>query len=131
MFEARSPSEFDSAFQKMERARVDGLVTAIDPLFFAGRQRLAELAIAQRLPSIHVNGDAVESGFLMSYGTNHEATFHRTPLYVDRLLKGARPEDLPVEQPTTFEICINMRTARAIGVKIPQSVLLQAQKIVE
>ncbi len=126
-----SPADFESVFSKIERARIDGVITALDPLFFAGRKKLAELAVAHRLPSMHANGDAVEAGFLISYGTNHEAVFRRTPLYVDKLLKGARPQDLPVEQPTKFEVAINMKTARAIGVQFPQSVLIQAEKVFE
>jgi putative ABC transport system substrate-binding protein len=129
--EARQPSEFESAFQKIASARADGLVTAIDPLFFAGRDHLARLAIAQHLPSIHVNGDAVDAGFLMSYGANHESIFRRTPLYVDKILRGALPRDLPVEQPTQFEVCINLKTAKAIGLTIPPSVRLQAERVIE
>jgi putative ABC transport system substrate-binding protein len=130
-FDARAAADFDATFQRMARAGMQGLITAIDPVFFNGRHKLAELAIAHRLPSIHVNGDAVEAGFLMSYGTNHEAILKRAPLYVDRLLKGTRPQDLPVEQPTVFEVSVNLKTARAIGLKLPHSVLLQAQRVVQ
>ena len=130
-FDARAASEFGATFQRVSRAGMQGLVTAIDPIFFNGRHELAELAIAHRLPSIHVNGDAVEAGFLMSYGTNHEAIFKRAPHYVDRLLKGARPQDLPVELPTVFEVSVNLKTARAIGLQLPYSVLLRAQRVVQ
>lgn len=131
LFEARTAADFEAAFQRIGRARIEGLVTAPGPLFFVGRRRLAELAMEYRLPSIHVNGDAVDAGFLMSYGTDHEALFRRTPAYVDKLLRGARPQDLPVEQPTTFELCVNLKTARALGLKLPQSILLQAQRVIE
>jgi putative ABC transport system substrate-binding protein len=128
--EASGPVEFDRAFREIDALRVDGIVTAIDPLFFAGRARLAQMALARKLPSIHVNGDAVDAGFLMSFGTNHEAIFRRAPSYVHKILRGASPADLPVEQPTTFEICLNRRTAAAIGLRIPESVLLRAARLV-
>jgi putative ABC transport system substrate-binding protein len=131
LVEARDQSEFETAYRVIGRRPIDGLITAIDPLFFSGRARLAELAIQHRLPTMHVNGDAVESGFLMSYGTNHEAIFRRTPFYIDKILRGTSPEALPVEQPTMFELSVNLKTARAIGVRIPQTVMLQASRVFE
>jgi len=128
--EVRGFSDFDSAFSTIARSDTHGVVTAIDPLFYAGRKQLAELAIAHRLPTAHSNGDAVEAGFLMSYGTNHEAIFRRAPTYVDKILKGARPANLPVEQPTEFGISVNLNTAKALGITIPQSVLLRATRVV-
>ena len=129
--EAQEASDMETAIERASRTRIDGLVAAQDPVFFAARHQIAQLALAHRLPSNCFNSDMVAAGFLMSYGVNSPAMFRRTPLFVDRILKGAKPQDIPVEQPTLFEATINLRTARALGLKLPQSVLLQAQHLFE
>jgi len=127
--EAQEASDMETAIERASRTRIDGLVAAQDPVFFAARHQIAQLALAHRLPSNCFNSDMVAAGFLMSYGVNSPAMFRRTPLFVDRILKGAKPQDIPVEQPTLFEATVNLRTARALGLKLPQSVLLQAQHL--
>ena len=127
--EAQEASDMETAIEHASRTRIDGLVVAQDPVFFAARHQIAQLALAHRLPSNCFNSDMVAAGFLMSYGVNSPAMFRRTPLFVDRILKGAKPQDIPVEQPTLFEATVNLRTARALGLKLPQSVLLQAQHL--
>ena len=127
--EAQEASDMETAIERASRTRIDGLVAAQDPVFFAARHQIAQLALAHRLPSNCFNSDMVAAGFLMSYGVNSPAMFRRTPLFVDRILKGAKPQDIPVEQPTLFEATVNLRTARALGLKLSQSVLLQAQHL--
>jgi len=129
--EAQEASDMETAIERASRTRIDGLVAAQDPVFFAARHQIAQLALAHRLPSNCFNSDMVAAGFLMSYGVNSPAMFRRTPLFVDRILKGAKPQDIPVEQPTLFEATVNLRTARALGLKLSQSVLLQAQRLFE
>jgi len=87
--------------------------------------------LARRLPTIHVTRGAPEAGLLMSYGANHVEIFRRSPIYVDKILKGAKPSDLPVEQPTRFELVINLRTAKALGLTIPPNVLVRADEVIE
>lgn len=89
------------------------------------------LAAKQRLPSIGTYGEYVEAGGLMSYGQNIRENYRRAAIYVDKIFKGANPGDLPIEQPTTFELFINLKTAKTLGIKVPQSILLQATKVVE
>jgi putative ABC transport system substrate-binding protein len=129
--EAQEASDMETAIERASRTRIDGLVVAQDPVFFAARHQIAQLALAHRLPSNCFNSDMVAAGFLMSYGVNSPAMFRRTPRFVDRILKGVKPQDIPVEQPTLFEATFNLRTARALGLKLPQSVLLQAQHLFE
>jgi len=104
------------------------LATAI---FLAERQRVAELAIKHRLPTMSNFKDAVEAGGLMSYAPNWDDLFRRGAIYVDKILKGAKPADLPVEQATKFELVINLKTAKAIGLTIPQTLLLRADQVIE
>ena len=129
--EVRSPDELERAFSEMTDKRVDGLVLVLDPMLFNARRRIAELALAHRLPTMHPIRDAVESGMLMSYGPNPEAIFRSTPLYVDKILKGAKPEDLPVQQPTKFELVINIRTAKALGLTVSPMLLARADEVIE
>ena len=130
-FEAASESEIDAAFAAIARTRPDGLIVAPDP-FYVGQSRLiAELAATIRLPAIYSFNSHTEAGGLMSYGENLAVNFLRGALYVDKILKGAKPADLPVEQPTKFELIINMKTAKALGIKIPNSVLVRADRVIE
>jgi putative ABC transport system substrate-binding protein len=125
----RSPEDFEAAFKAVGRA--DGLVHIDTPLFTTHRARLAELAAKSRLPAIWAHSTIVEAGGLMSYGTYIPALFRRAAIHVDRVLKGTKPADLPVEQPTKFELVINLKTAKALGVTIPPLLLLQADQLIE
>ena len=131
LLEASGPGEFDGAFAAMSSERVGALFVFSDPMFGVHRVRLAELAVQYRLPSMHTNRPHVEAGGLMCYGPSFSDLWRRAAAYVDKILRGARPADLPVEQPTKFELIVNLKTAKAIGVEIPQSMLLRADEVIE
>jgi putative ABC transport system substrate-binding protein len=99
-------------------------------MFFAERRRLAELAVTHRLPAVSGQREYVEAGGLIAYGAKLAELFRRAAVYVDKILKGARPGDLPIEQPTKFELVVNLKTAKALGITIPQSILLQADEVI-
>jgi putative tryptophan/tyrosine transport system substrate-binding protein len=124
-----APEDFEAAFKAVSGA---GALLNIDtPLFTTYRTQFVELAARNRLPAIWSNGIIVEAGGLMSYGTYIPALFRRAAIYVDKVLKGARPGDLPVEQPTRFELVINLKTAKALGLTIPPSLLQRADQVIE
>jgi ABC-type uncharacterized transport system substrate-binding protein len=127
--EVRGPSEFAAAFSVATRERAGALMVLGGSMLFTHRARLAELATQSRLPAMLTGKDSVEAGGLMSYGADIGAGFRRAADYVDRILKGAKPADLPVEQPTKFEFVINLRTAKALGLTIPPSVLARADEV--
>jgi putative ABC transport system substrate-binding protein len=129
--EARGPEDFDGAFAAMARERAEALLVIGSSTFLAHRSRLAELAVKRRLPTMFSFRENVEAGGLMAYAVNMVDFVGRSAVYVDKILKGAKPADLPVEQPTKFELVINLQTARAIGLTIPQSLLLRADKVIE
>jgi putative ABC transport system substrate-binding protein len=129
--EVRSPGDFEHAFASMALERVSAVVVLADPMLGSQRTRLAELSAQHRLPSISPFREAAESGGLISYGPSLRANFRRAAKYVDRILKGAKAADLPVEQPTQFELVINLKTARTLGLTIPQSLLLRADQVIE
>ena len=129
--EVRGPSEFEHAFASMVQERVGAVVVLADPMLGAHRARLAELSAKHRLPSISPFREAAEYGGLLSYGPSLRANFRRAATYIDRILKGARAADLPVEQPTKFELVVNVKTARALGLTIPPSLLLRADQVIE
>jgi putative ABC transport system substrate-binding protein len=129
--EARGPADFDRAFSEMTRARADALTVLPFNMFFNERTRLVDLAAKNRLPAVYPWREFVDVGGLMSYGLNVADLFRRAATYVDKILKGAKPVDLPVEQPTKFELVINLKTAKALGLTIPQSVLLRADQVIE
>jgi putative ABC transport system substrate-binding protein len=131
LLEARGPNQFDGAFAVMAKERVGALLVVPDGLFALHRGRLADLAAKNRLPSVHGLSEEVEAGGLMSYGPSRLASFRRAASFVDKILRGAKPADLPVEQPTKFELVINLKTARALGLTVPPSVLAQADQIIE
>jgi putative ABC transport system substrate-binding protein len=131
LIEARTPSELNKAFAAMMRARAGGVLVLTDPMFNAEARRLAQLASASGLPAIYGFRTWVDAGGLMSYGPNFPDLFHRAAAYVDRILKGAKPGDLPIEQPTKFDLVINLKTAKALGLTIPQSLLLRADEIIQ
>jgi len=129
--EVKGENEFEGAFAAMVRERVNGVVVTSDPIFFGSRSQLVRLAGRHRLPTVYVQREFVEAGGLMSYGGNLAYQFRRAAVYVDKILKGAKPADLPVEQPTQFDLVVNMRTAKDLGIKIPNSVLALATKVIE
>jgi putative ABC transport system substrate-binding protein len=127
----RTPEQFGSAFSDVGRVHAQALYVVEDPIFFAHRMVLFKLASKARLPTIHELRRFPEQGALMSYGPDLHDLFYRAATYVDRILKGAKPADLPVEQPTKFELVINLKTAKALGLTIPQSLLLRADHVIE
>jgi putative ABC transport system substrate-binding protein len=129
--EVRTPSDFDNAFSKMTSARADALFLLSDPIFQNNGRRLAELATKNRLPTIYDGPELPEAGVLMSYGANRSDLYRRTATFVDKILKGAKPGDLPVEQPTKFEFVINLKTAKQIGLTIPPNLLARADKVIK
>jgi putative ABC transport system substrate-binding protein len=129
--EARGPADFDRAFSDMTRARAGALTVLGSVMFVNERRRLVDLAAKNRLPAVYLSREFVDAGGLMSYGPNVADLFRRAATYVDKILKGAKPGDLPVEQPTKFELVINMKTAKALGLTIPQSLLGRADHVVE
>ena len=130
-FEVREPTAFNSAFAAMTQAQANALMVLGDPFFTPYRARIATLAIQYRLPSIGADRPYVEAGFLMSYGASVPDRGQRVAVYVDKILKGATPADLPVEQPTKFELVINLKTAKALGLTIPPAVLARADEVIE
>ncbi len=129
--EARTPQEIERAFSAMVREKAGAVLVVSGGLFNQQARQIAELAVKKQLPSISTRGEYAEVGGLMSYGTNFREGFRRAATYVDKILKGAKPGDLPVEQPTKFELIINGKTAKALGLKIPQSLLISADKVIE
>jgi putative ABC transport system substrate-binding protein len=128
----QSAADLDAAFSTIAREHPAVLLVAPSPLFVGERRRLATLAVTHRLPTLYGQREHAEAGDLMAYGgAKLEELFRRAAVYVDRILKGARPADLPVEQPTKFEFVINLRTAKALGLTIPPSVLARADEIIE
>ncbi|HXZ53172.1 MAG TPA: ABC transporter substrate-binding protein [Burkholderiales bacterium] len=129
--QAATAGEIDAAFSVIEQTRAGALVVLGDGLFFAQSSRIAELAARQHLPTLFSSREPVQVGGLMSYGPNLAEQFYRAATYVDKILKGANPGDLPVEQPTTFELAINLKTAKAIGLTIGKELLLRADVLIE
>ena len=129
--EASTTEALAGAFGVMQRERAQALIVSSSPFTTNNRKRIAELAVQYRLPSMFQTRNFVDEGGLMSYGPNVIEMFRRAAYYVDRILKGAKPADLPVEQPTKFELIINGKTAKALGLKIPQSLLISADKVIE
>ena len=129
--DVKDPKDFPGAFSAMTRTRPDALITLLSPLTSAYRPIIVEFATTQRLPTMFGQWADVEAGGLMSYSASAADLFRRAATYVDRILKGARPGDLPIEQPTKFELAINLRTAKTLGITFPPSVLLQADKVID
>jgi len=129
--EVRGPEDIGRAFATARKERAEGLVVLGDPMIGSQRKQIVDLAAKSRLPAIYTHSASVDAGGLMAYGTNFPELFRRMAIYVDRILKGAKPADLPVEQPTKFELVINLKTARALGVKIPAHLLMEAGKVIE
>ena len=129
--EVRDSRELERALQAMDRERPDALLILADPLTTSQRLRIVEFAAEERLPAMYEASQFVEVGGLMSYGPNVDQIVRRAATYVDKILKGAKPADLPIEQPATFELVINLKSAKALGFTIPQSILLQADRVIE
>lgn len=127
----RNADALEAAFATMAKGRADGLLVLGDPVFFLERERIAALAIRHRLPAMFIWREGAEAGGLISYGEARGGVPRRAADYVDRILKGARPGDLPVEQPTTFDLVINLKTARALGLTTPQSLRLRADRVID
>jgi putative ABC transport system substrate-binding protein len=128
---ARGPEDFENAFTTMARDKAEALLVSRDAVFLVNRKRIADLAVKYRLPTMFNHSESVEDGGLAAYAVNMSAFVGQAARYVDKILKGAKPADLPVEQPTTFELIINAKTAKAIGIRIPEAVLLRADRIIE
>ena len=128
--DARSQNDFKRAFSEMKQARVDGLVVSPNVVYVQNRKVIVDLAAQQRLPTIYGRSDFVDAGGLASYGTSFPDLYRRAATYVDKILKGTKPADLPVEQPRKFEFVINLKTAKQIGLTIPPNVLVRADKVI-
>ena len=129
-WEIRAADGFEKVFAALSKERPDGLYVAGSPLMNNNQKRIADLALKSRLPSMYQSREAVEAGGLMYYGADLADSYRRVAYYVDRILKGTKPADLPVEQPTKFQLVINLKTAKQIGVTIPQSMLYRADKVI-
>jgi putative ABC transport system substrate-binding protein len=129
--EVRAPTELDRAFAAMTRGRAGALMVLPDVILRNQQRRIIDLAAKGRLPAMYAWREPVDAGGLMAYGASIPEIFRRAAVYVDKILKGAKPADLPVEQPTRFELVINLKTAKALGLTIPQSVLIRADQVIQ
>ena len=129
-FEARDSSQLDSVLSRIEKDRTGAFIVTPDPLFGSQRSRIVEFAARRRLPSMYFYKEFVDGGGLMSYGPSFSDSYRRAATYVDRILKGATPADLPVEQPIKFEFIVNLKAAKQIGLTIPPNVLVRADKVI-
>ena len=129
--DVRRPTELDNAFDTMARQRSEALVVVADPMIFGERRRIIELAARHRLPAVYEVRLFADDGGLLSYGPGSVERFQRAAVYVDRILKGARPGDLPIEQPSKFELVVNLKTAKALGVKFLPAFLLRADHVIQ
>jgi len=131
MLEASNPDQLDSAFAAMTKERAAALLVLTDSMFFGQRQRIADLAAKSRLPALYSQKEFVAAGGLVSYGPSLSEMFRRAATHVDKILRGTKPGDIPVEQPTKFELVINLKTAKALGLTIPQSLLQRADEVIQ
>ena len=129
--EVRSPDDFNGAFETVRREHPDALITVEDPLSFNHRKLIADFAAGQLLPTLHGFKEDVAAGALMSYGANLADLSRRAAGYVDKILRGAKPADLPVQQPTKFDLVINLTTGKALGLEIPSTLLARADQVIE
>jgi putative ABC transport system substrate-binding protein len=130
-FEARTPDDLDGAFVAMSKDRPDALLILADPMLGSQAKRIADLAVRHRLPAVSMIRGYAEAGALATYGQSFADSYRRAAVYVDRILKGAKAGDLPVEQPTKVELVINLKTAKALGLTIPQSLMLRADELIQ
>lgn len=129
--EAKAPEDFDKAFREMIKWRADAVLVIENPMFYANRKAIAGLAEKERLPAIYRTSDYVNAGGLISYGANYADLCRRAASYVDRILKGAKPGELPIEQPVKFELVINVKAAKAMGLAIPRDLLVRADQVLD
>jgi putative ABC transport system substrate-binding protein len=129
--EASAPDKFDSAFATVAAVRPNTLVVLPDAMFFGQHRQIVALTAASHLPALFPEKEVVEAGGLMSYGPSVPASFRRAAAYIDKILRGANPADLPVEQPTKFEFAINLKTAKTLGLVVPQTLLVAADEVIE
>lgn len=129
--EARSAQEIEKGFSLMVEQNAKAIIVVPNPIFFNRRQQIADLAVKGRLPCVGYSSEYADTGFLIGYGPNRVEFYRRTAVYVDKILKGAKPADLPVEQPTKFELVINLKTAKRLGLTIPRSVMIRADRVIE
>jgi putative ABC transport system substrate-binding protein len=129
--EVPGPDQFESAFAAVTRARAGALIVLPDPVLYGQHPRIVTFATASNLPALFPEKEVIEAGGLIAYGPSIPASFRRAAAYVDKILRGAKPANLPVEQPTIFELAVNLQTARAIGVTIPTSILVRADEVIE
>ena len=128
--DVRSPDQIDAAFETIARRSADAILVGTDAMLFSNAARIAELAATQRLPVIGSAGTVAPAGWLISYGASEVGVWSQAATYVARILKGANPADLPVEQPNTFELIVNLKAAHTLGITVPQSILLQATQVI-
>ncbi|MGQ0512508.1 MAG: ABC transporter substrate-binding protein [Betaproteobacteria bacterium] len=131
LYQVAGPADIESAFADIQRERMQGLVDIPDPMTLSLRKAIVDLAARHRLPAIYESSAFADAGGLIAYGPDYEELARRAAIYVDKVLRGARPSDLPVEFPTKFELVVNLKAARALGIVIPQSVLLRADRVIE
>ena len=129
--EVRRVTDFENAFSTIARARPDALMVLADRLLLAHRRRIVDFAAARRLPGMYPYREYVDAGGLMSYAPSNIELFRGAAIYVDKILKGAKPSELPVQEPTKFELVINLKTAKALGLRIPNSVLIRADEVIQ
>ena len=131
LFDAATATRLDWALKRIASGRFDGMIIAPDPYFNANRSRLVRFAASQRLPAVYFFRSFADAGGLMAYGANNAASIHASAKYVDRILKGAKPGELPVDQPTRFDLVINLKAAKALGLTIPQSLIVRADELID
>jgi ABC-type uncharacterized transport system substrate-binding protein len=129
--EAKQPDDFEPAFAQAVRQRASALLVIENPMYFHNRETIVALAEKHRLPAIYISKEYADSGGLMSYGSNYIDLIRRAAGHVDKILRGAKAGDLPIEQPIRYELVVNLKAARAIGLKVPQSILLRAERVIE
>jgi len=129
--EISEPATLEAAFAKVVQHRAGAFTLLTDPMLYSQRSRIVKLVAEHPLPAMYPQPEFAEAGGLISYGQNSRETFRRSAIYVDRILKGTKPGDLPVEQPSKFEMVVNLKTAKTLGVTIPQSVLVRADRVIE
>jgi putative tryptophan/tyrosine transport system substrate-binding protein len=130
-YEIQTPQDIEKAFVNISKVRSSALLVILSPVVTLHSKQIVNSALKQRLPGIYPTRQFAEEGGLMAYGPLIGDLYYRAANYVDKILKGAKPADLPVEQPTNFELVINMKTAKALGIKIPDSIMLRADKVIE
>ena len=131
LLDIRTEVDIESAFEKVRRRRADALIVTLDALTQTNRERIATLSAKHRLPAVYASREFMEVGGLLAYGVSYPHLYRRAATFADRIFKGTKPGELPVEQPTRFDLVINLKTAKALGLTIPQTVLLQADQVIE